>query len=120
MPKSTKSTPKFTITPKIASYLMRIEAAKQAMQNLPITPSILASLRETAPLFSMHYSTMIEGNRLTQEQVAKVIEDKQHFPGRERDEKEVLGYYAALEKLEQLTASQTEVTETHIQTYMRW
>lgn len=94
---------------------MRIEAAKQAVQGLPITPSVLASLRETARLFSTHYSTMIEGNRLTQEQVSKVIEDKQHFPGRERDEKEVLGYYAALEKLEQLTAAGDPVTEIRIQ-----
>ena len=108
--------PNFTITPKIATYLMRIEAAKQAVQDLPITPSVLATLRETARLFSTHYSTMIEGNRLTQEQVSKVIEDQQHFPGRERDEKEVLGYYTALEKLERLAASQGAVTETHIQT----
>jgi Fic family protein len=108
--------PNFTITPKIATYLMRIEAAKQAVQDFPITPSVLTTLRETARLFSTHYSTMIEGNRLTQEQVSKVIEDQQHFPGRERDEKEVLGYYAALEKLEQLVASQGAVTEKHIQT----
>jgi Fic family protein len=94
---------------------MRIEAAKQAVQGLPITPSVLASLRQTARLFTTHYSTMIEGNRLTQEQVSKVIEDKQHFPGRERDEKEVLGYYAALEKLEQLTAAGAPVTEMQIQ-----
>ena len=109
-------TPKFTITAKVAACLMRIEAAKQAVQDLPITPSVLATLRETARLFSTHYSTLIEGNRLTQEQVSKVIDDKQHFPGRERDEKEVLGYYAALEKLEQLSALQSAVTETHIQT----
>lgn len=95
---------------------MRIEAAKQAVQDLPITPSVLATLRETARLFSTHYSTMIEGNRLTQEQVSKVIEERQHFPGRERDEKEVLGYYAALEKLEQIADSGKIVTETHIQT----
>ena len=107
--------PKFTITAKIARCLMRIEAAKQAVQDLSITPSVLATLRETARLFSTHYSTMIEGNRLTQEQVSKVIEDKKHFPGRERDEKEVLGYYAAMEQLEQLTASQSTVTETHVQ-----
>jgi Fic family protein len=108
--------PHFTITPKIATYLMRIEAAKQAVQDLPITPSVLTTLRETARLFSTHYSTMIEGNRLTQEQVSKIIEDQQHFPGRERDEKEVLGYYGALEKLEQLAASHDVVTEKHIQT----
>jgi Fic family protein len=116
MPPKSKFSPKFTITPKIANCLMHNEAAKQAVQDLPITPSVLATLRETARLFSTHYSTMIEGNRLTQEQVSKVIEDKQHFPGRERDANEVLGYYAALEKLEQLTASQSAVTETHIQT----
>ena len=81
MPQKSKFSPKFTITAKIANCLMRIEAAKQAVQDLPITPSVLATLRETARLFSTHYSTMIEGNRLTQEQVSKVIEDKQHFPG---------------------------------------
>src|SRR5438552_12599720 len=108
--------PKFTITPKIASSLMRVEAARQAVQDLPITPSVLASLRETARLFSTHYSTMIEGNRLTQEQVSKVIEQQQHFPGRERDEKEALGYYAALKKVEQIAASGTPVSEAHIQT----
>lgn len=94
---------------------MRIEAAKQAVQDLPITPSVLATLRETARLFSTHYSTMIEGNRLTQEQVSKVIEDKQHFPGRERDEKEVLGYYVALARAEEIAAAHGVVTESHIQ-----
>ncbi len=109
--------PKFTITPKLARCLMRIEATKQAVQDLPITPAVLASLRETARLVSTHYSTLIEGNRLSQDQVTKVIEVNQHFPGRERDEKEVLGYYAALDKLEQLTATaRCSLTETHIQT----
>ncbi len=42
---------------------MRIEGSKQAVQDLPITTSVLAALRETARLFSTHYSTMIEGNR---------------------------------------------------------
>ena len=84
--------PKFTITPRIASSLMRIEAAKQAVEHLPITPSVLASLRESARLFSTHYSTMIEGNRLTQEQVTQVIAKQEHFPGRDRDEREVLGW----------------------------
>ncbi len=63
--------PTFTITPAMANSLMRIEAVKQAIQTLPITPRVLANLRETARLFSRGYSTMIEGNRLTQEQVAQ-------------------------------------------------
>ena len=108
--------PKFVITAKTASALMRVEAARQAVQNLPVTPSVIVSLRETARLFSTHYSTLIEGNRLTQEQVFKTIGQREHFPGRERDEKEVLGYYAALEKAEQIAAARLPVTEIHIQT----
>ena len=107
--------PKFTIISRVARALMRIEAAREAVGHLPITPSVLATLRETARLFSTHYSTMIEGNRLTQDQVSKVIEKQQHFPGRDRDEKEVLGYYAALDKTEQFAAVRGPVTELHIQ-----
>ena len=103
--------PAFGITPQIARDLMRIEAVKQAMEDLPITPRVLANLRETARLFSTHYSTMIEGNRLTQEQVAQVVGEGQHFPGRERDEEEVRGYYAALDEVEALSRDRLELTE---------
>lgn len=107
--------PNYTITPAITRALMRIEAAKEAVRLLPITPQLLATLRETARLVSTHYSTMIEGNRLTQEQVAQVLEQQEHFPGRERDEHEVLGYYAALEKVEQLAAARNAITEHDVQ-----
>lgn len=110
-----KYEPPFSITSKIANALMRIEGAKQAVVHLPITPAVLATLRESARLFSTHYSTMIEGNRLTQVQVAQVIDKQGHFPGRERDEKEVLGYYAALEKAEQLANAGKPITELHLQ-----
>ncbi len=108
--------PTFRISPRLANHLMRIEGAKQAVQDLPITATVLATLRETARLYSTHYSTMIEGNRLTQEQVSKLIGDGQHFPGRTCDEKEVLGYYAALENLEKFAAKGRAVTQAHIQT----
>jgi|HubBroStandDraft_6_1064221.scaffolds.fasta_scaffold180519_1 Fic family protein len=107
--------PVFTITPPIATGLMRIEAVKQAIQTLPITPRVLANLRETARLFSTHYSTMIEGNRLTQEQVAQVIGGDQHFPGRERDQDEVKGYYAALDEAERMAKRHDKVSEAIVQ-----
>jgi Fic family protein len=106
--------PVFTITPAIARALMRIEAARQAVLTLPVTTRVLARLRETARLFSTHYSTMIEGNRLTQEQIARVIGADQHFPGRERDQNEVKGYYAALDEVERLAARGERVTETAV------
>lgn len=106
--------PKFKITPEIARSLARIEAAKDAVTNLPITPAVLASLRETTRLRTTHYSTMIEGNRLSESEVKKVVLHKEHFPGRERDEKEVLGFYAALDYVEELSADNNPVDETSI------
>jgi len=113
-PKSTEFSPNFVITPAIANALMRIEAVKQSIQALPITPRVLANLRETARLFSTHYSTMIEGNRLTQEQVVQVIADGQHFPGHERDQDEVKGYYAALDEVERLAKQGGPLTESAV------
>ncbi|MCB9493434.1 MAG: Fic family protein [Epsilonproteobacteria bacterium] len=93
--------PNFTITPLLAKVLMRIEAAREKIAHVPITPHVLAGLRYSARLQSTHYSTAIEGNRLTSEQVERVIKRREHFPGRERDEDEVKGYYVALDWLEQ-------------------
>jgi Fic family protein len=58
---------------------------------------------------------MIEGNRLTQEQVAQAIRGEQHFPGRERDEDEVKGYYAALDEVERLAKRLEKVSEATVQ-----
>jgi Fic family protein len=110
-----KFQPAFAITPEIAKALMRIEAVRQAILTLPITPRVLAHLRETARLFSTHYSTQIEGNRLTQDQVAQVIGADQHFAGRERDQAEVKGYYAALDEVEHLVKRGEKISETQIQ-----
>lgn len=106
--------PQFEITTAIARALMRIEAAKEAVQHLPITPAVLASLRETARLHTTHYSTMIEGNRLSEIEIQELLEHKGHFAGRERDEKEVLGYYAALNHIEVLSKKQNQVREADI------
>lgn len=111
-----KFSPIYRITPLIAQDLMRIEAAKQKVMLLPVNPKILASLRETAKLYTTHYSTMIEGNRLDPIQIKEVLTLQGHFPGRERDEYEVKGYYAALAQLEQYVAQNHAVTEKVMQT----
>lgn len=95
---------------------MRIEASKAKVGLLPLNPQVLASLRETAKLFTTHYSTMIEGNQLNPKQIKEVIELKGHFPGRERDEKEVRGYYGALAQVEQYVAQNHPLNEKVIQT----
>ena len=114
MPKDFK--PVFSINPKIVNDLMRIESAKEKVRSLPLNPTVLASLRETAKLYTTHYSTMIEGNRLSQQEVNEVITLNEHFPGRERDEHEVKGYYAALDQLDNYAQQKKPISEHIIQT----
>ena len=111
-----KFNPQFTNSTKTMNCLIRIESAKQKILHLPLTPTVLHSLRETARLYTTHYSTMIEGNRLDPEQVEEVLKHQGHFPGRERDEHEVKGYYAALTQVEKWVAQGAPVTEKMVQT----
>lgn len=106
-----KFAPVYNITNKIACDLMKIEAAKHAVNSLPMTVSVQRKLRETARLASTHYSTEIEGNRLTLAQTEKVIHEHQHIPGRQRDEQEVMGYYRALDEIEKMISRKMPVTE---------
>ena len=105
--------PRFTITPKITSNLVKIEALKERIKGLPITPLVIKTLSETAKLQSIHYSTQIEGNRLSQKEVSEVILGKK-IARRKRDEGEIKGYYAALEWLEKNVSS--PITEDGIKT----
>jgi len=93
---------------------MDIEASRQMIIELPIDVSVLANLRETARLAATHYSTQIEGNRLTKEQVALAIGGAK-FPGRARDEAEVRNYYRALHRVEELGARAGDIAEADLQ-----
>lgn len=106
--------PKYTITSIIAKYLMRLEAIKEDVDLAPIASAVLAHLRATARMSTIHYSTKIEGNRLTLEEVEEVIKKGGSLPGRHRDEQEVLGYYAALDEVDRLAKHQT-ITQEGIQ-----
>ena len=57
--------PVYTISPAVARALMEIEAAKAVVDGTPLSPAIKAELRHKARVRSTHYSTRIEGNRLT-------------------------------------------------------
>ena len=58
-------TPRYTLSPAIVRALMDIEAAKAVIEQLPLPPAAEAELCRRARLRSTHYSTRIEGNRLT-------------------------------------------------------
>lgn len=103
--------PLYSINPAIARALMEIEAARAVVENTPLTPAIEAELRHKARVRSTHYSTRIEGNKLTLKEAQEVIEKKSHFHGRERDVSEVRNYWDALIRVEEWAAKKVELTE---------
>ena len=107
--------PVYSLTAAIVQDLLRIERLKTELGNLEFTPALLESLRKSARLVSTHYSTAIEGNLLSPAEVEQVVEQNRSIRGRERDVREVKGYYAALEEVQRLAQSRAAVTERIIQ-----
>ena len=108
--------PRYRITKPIAIALKDIESDLASVASLPLTAPMLDSLRRSARLLSTHFSTQIEGNRLTLAQINVVIEGEGTFPGRERDEAEVRHYYTALEYVERLGGKPDDLSEREIRT----
>lgn len=92
--------PNFNINNTLINTLMKIEGIKEIVKTMDITPKIIKSLRESTKLESTHYSTAIEGNRLTELEVKNIINENKKIKGKERDEKEIKGYYLALDYIE--------------------
>ncbi len=93
--------PTYVMNPAIVQKLMEIEAARAIVENTPLSPAVEAELRYKARLRSTHYSTRIEGNRLTLKEAQDVIEKKKMtLHGRRRDVGEVRNYWDALLKVE--------------------
>jgi len=94
--------PRFTITSAIARGLMQIEAARALVDHTPLSLAAEAELRSRARMHAAHYSTFIEGNRLTLEEAQRVIADERaEISGRERDVSEVRNYWNALLRVEE-------------------
>jgi Fic family protein len=104
----------FTFTPEIVRLLQNIERSRTEV-NLTVLPlSIAESLRQTARVRSTHFSTRIEGNRLTLAEAERVIVEGKAFPGRERDTLEVQHYYQALDEVENWVELNFHITRIHI------
>ncbi len=104
--------PRFTLTPSIARGLMQIEAARALVDHTPLSPAAEAELRARARVRAAHYSTFIEGNRLTLEEARAVIVDgRAKISGRERDVSEVRGYWNALLRVEDWAGKKKPLTE---------
>ncbi len=107
--------PKFTITHSINKKLLKAEAIRAGIEGLSLPAAAEMEIRHNIRIRATHYSTYIEGNRLTLKETEEVITKKKvSFFGRERDVKEVQNYWDALIKAEEWAESKTELTETLI------
>jgi len=104
--------PRYTLTAAIARDLMAIEAARTVVARTPLPPAVEAAVRQRARVRATHYSTRIEGNRLTLAEAEQVVGDRRvRFHGRERDRTEVQHYWTALLRVEEWAAGRAPLRE---------
>lgn len=101
--------PKYLITPQTLSNMTEIAEIKAIIERSRVLPLNEAQLRRQAILRMAHTSTSIEGNKLAQFEVGKVIEGKA-VRAPQKDILEVENYYQALKMLEELTKSKSAIT----------
>ena len=105
---------KYSFTPSIVRSLQSIERVRELVRLTILPPMVAEQLRIRAHIRSTHYSTRIEGNRLTLKETEEVIQRGKQFPGRERDVKEVERYYMALQQIEMWVEKDQKITEARI------
>ena len=88
--------PNYRITQEILECLTKIEMIKNLFRDSNISPVLLASLKSSAKIETIHYSTKIEGNRLTRKEVEQTIFKRKVIENRVRDSSEVKSYYKAM------------------------
>lgn len=115
-PETATWTPRYALTPAIARDLMAIEAARTVVERTPLPPAVEAALRQRVRVRATHYSTRIEGNRLTLAEAEQVVTGRRvRFHGRERDRSEVQHYWVALLRVEEWATAKAPLREGLIQ-----
>lgn len=101
--------PNFQYTHKIVNLLTQISTARELILNSPLVPKWEVSLRHEAIIRSAHFSTSIEGNRLSLEQVSNLVQGREVMATR-KDKQEVLNYLNVLENIDKLSEDK-KITE---------
>jgi Fic family protein len=95
--------PIFSINNKILKNIGSIEGAKAIIDEAPLIPAYEKQFQQDAIVRTVHYGTRIEGNDLTFQEVAKLVEGHQ-ITATERDIQEVINYRNVMSYLEELWA----------------
>ncbi|MDO8618960.1 MAG: Fic family protein [Candidatus Daviesbacteria bacterium] len=105
--------PNFVITSTLLSRIAEIVEIKAAVERSRVLPLNEAQLRRQAILRMAHTSTSIEGNKLAEFEVGKVIEGKA-VRASEKDVLEVENYYKALQMLDKMAKTKNDITLAEI------
>lgn len=105
--------PRYSITSTLLSRIAEIAEIKAAVERSRVLPLNEAQLRRQAILRMAHTSTSIEGNKLAQFEVGKVLEGKT-VRAPQKDILEVENYYKALKLLDELAKKKGAITEAEI------
>ena len=102
------------ITPEVLTLIAEIEEFKGAWRALSsLAPERLMALRRVATIESIGSSTRIEGSKLTDREVERLLGDLEIRRFATRDEQEVAGYAGVMETVVRSWA-EIPVTENHI------
>jgi Fic family protein len=104
----------FTITSRILALISEIDEFKGAWRALgTLAPERLSALRRVATIESIGSSTRIEGSKLSDQEVQRLLSNLEIKSFETRDEQEVAGYAAVMEMVFSSWDNIT-VTENHI------
>jgi Fic family protein len=106
------------ITPEILNLIAEIDEFKGAWQALrTLAPERLSALRRVATVESIGSSTRIEGGKLSDREVERLLSNLEIKSFRTRDEQEVAGYAETMELVfqswEEITLTENHVKQLH-------
>jgi Fic family protein len=93
--------PVFSINNQILKNIGIIEGAKAIIDEAPLIPAYEKQFQQEAIVRTVHFGTRIEGNDLTFQEVAKLVEGQQ-ITATERDIQEVINYRNVVSYLEEI------------------
>lgn len=96
--------PIFTINNQILKNIGILEAAKAVIDEAPLIPAYEKQFQQEAVIRTVHYGTRIEGNDLTYQDVAKLVEGRE-VTAADRDIQEVINYRNVINYLEEIWAT---------------
>src|SRR3990172_7515438 len=106
------------ITPEILTLIARIDEFKGAWRALgTLAPDRLSALRRVATIESIGSSTRIEGGKLSDREVERLLSNLQIKTFTTRDEQEVAGYAEVMELVftswQDITLTENHIKQLH-------